>query len=265
MRSVFIMTDLEGVAGVVSFDKQTAASSPYHDNARRLLTAEVNAAVEGLLEAGVEDVLIADGHGGGAIWYEDLHERARLLHGNWFLPRDIRDAIFREFDACANIGQHAMAGTRTGNLNHTQNHNTIDYYKLNGKPIGEIAQFALYMGGLGVPAFFLSGDEAACREAEELVPAIKTAAVKQGVSRNGAISLSAPCARRLIKEGIRDAVESFRANPIEPLVWPGPYVLEKRFFASDTADAVANGTKCERVDSQTVRLHRDDICEIVFP
>ena len=67
MRSVYMMTDLEGVAGVVSFEDQAFASGRYYDQAKRLVTAEVNAAVEGLLDAGIEDVLICDGHGAGGM------------------------------------------------------------------------------------------------------------------------------------------------------------------------------------------------------
>ena len=97
------------------------------------------------------------------------------------------------------IGQHAMAGTLTGNQNHTQNSRAIDYYRLNGRPIGETAQIALFFGALGLPLIFLSGDADACREAKALVPGIGTVAVKEGVA---AARRSAPGqARQLIREG----------------------------------------------------------------
>ncbi|GAH88087.1 unnamed protein product, partial [marine sediment metagenome] len=40
---VFMMTDLEGVAGVVSFTEHTYAGAPHASVAERLLTGEVNA------------------------------------------------------------------------------------------------------------------------------------------------------------------------------------------------------------------------------
>ena len=43
---VFAMTDLEGVGGVVSFETQTYETGRYYEEARRLQTAEINAAVE---------------------------------------------------------------------------------------------------------------------------------------------------------------------------------------------------------------------------
>lgn len=260
---ILMGTDIEGVAGVVSFAEQTGPEGRYYEAARRLLTAEINAAVEGLLEAGVDDILVVDGHGPGAVSYDDLHPEAKLLHGRPSAPRAARDPYLAKYDACVMIGQHAMAGVTTGNLSHTQSSRTIDYYQLNGRRIGEIAQCALYHGALGLPLIFLSGDADACREAEELLPGITTAAVKQGLGRDSAISLAAPKARALIRARIREAVARQGREPLSPLVWPGPYVLEQRFFHTRDADAaVSQGA--ERVDGQTVRYRADEIKAIIY-
>jgi D-amino peptidase len=162
------------------------------------------------------------------------------------------------------IGQHAMAGVQTGNLNHTQASRSIDYYKLNGKFIGEIAQFALNCGGLGIPMIFLSGDQAACDEAEELLPGVVTAAVKQGIGRNSAISLSAQASAQKIRENAATALKKHLENPFKPLVWEGPFVLEKRFFHTDTVDMVIGDPRYERVDSQTVRIRSESILDIIY-
>ncbi len=264
MKRVFIVTDLEGVAGVVSFAEQSYPDGKYYEAAKRLLTAEVNAAVDGLLDAGVDDVLIWDGHGSGGIVFEELHGAARLLHGRPLPPWSRLAEVIQRYEALAIIGQHALAGIVTGNQNHTQNSRAIDYYKLNGKPIGEIAQMALYCGALGLPFIFLSGDVAACQEAEALAPGVGTVAVKEGMGRAAAISLSAVEARRRIRAGIKLAVENHLARPIPPVVWQQPYVLEKRFFHTDAADAASAGPDVERVDSQTVRLRGDDILDIIY-
>lgn len=261
---VYVGTDLEGVAGVVSFVDQAYSDGRYYDAAKKLLTAEVNAAVAGLIDAGVDDVLVSDGHGPGAIWFEDLHPAAKLLHGRPLGPRSVRDPAIAEYDVCVMIGQHAMAGAATGNQNHTQSSRSIDYYELNGTRIGEIAQFALYQGALGLPLIFVSGDEAACAEAEALIPGITTVAVKKGLSRGSAISLSAVASRRRIRQGIKQAVERQKALPLKPLQWEGPFVLEKRFFHTHVADAAASQPGVERVDSQTVRLYDDCIQGIIY-
>ena len=261
---ILMCTDIEGVAGVVSFPDQSYPDGKYHDQAKRLATAEVNAAVDGMLEAGVDDILVMDGHGPGGLDFEQLHAAAKMLHGRPLAPRSIRDPYVSQYDACVIIGQHAMAGVPTGNQNHTQSSRTIDYYSLNGRFIGEIAQFALYHGSLGLPLIFLSGDEDACREAEALIPGIATVSVKQGLSRTSAISLSAVASRRRIREGIEQAIEQHRETPIPPLQWEGPYVLEKRFFFTHDADAAAAQPGAERVDGQTVRFRDQNIRDIVY-
>lgn len=264
MKRVVVGTDIEGVAGVVSMEDQSRNTGRYHDHAKRLATAEINAAVDGLLDAGVEDILVIDGHGPGGLWFEDIHEAAQLLHGRPGAPRSVRDPILAEYDACVMIGQHAMAGIATSNQNHTQNSREIDYYKLNGKLIGEIAQFGLYNGDLGLPLIFLSGEEAACQEAEDLIPNIVTTCVKKGLSRGSAISLSAQASRKKIRVGIKHAVENHRAKPIPPLVWEGPFTLEKRFHFTDVTDAAANQLDAERVDGQTIRFHHTEIRKIIY-
>jgi D-amino peptidase len=130
--------------------------------------------------------------------------------------------------------------------------------------IGEIAQLALYQGAFGVPLIFLSGEEDACQEAKQLIPGITTAAVKQGLGRGSAISLSAKKARERIKAGVAEALRRHRETPVEPLVWPGPFVLEKRFFATDTADAHAAQFAVERIDGQTVRIRADSILDVIY-
>ena len=261
---ILIMTDLEGVAGVVSFEDQTGPGSRYYEAAKRLLTAEVNAAVDGLIQSGVEEVLVVDGHGAGAIQFEDLHPAARLLHGRPFAPWTSVANVFKTYDACMIIGQHAMAGVQTSNMNHTQNSRAIDYYMLNGRKVGEIAQFALFCGAVDVPMIFLSGEEDACREAEAFIPGIVTASVKQGLGRHSAISVSAPESHRRIREGAIQAVRRHGTNPIPPMVWEGPYVLEIRYFSTSDADARAAQPGVERVDSQTVRIHSQTIINIIY-
>ena len=261
---ILVCTDIEGVSGVVGFEDQAFADGKYYQQATKLLTAEVNAAVEGMLEAGATDILVVDGHGCGGICFEDLHPKARLLHGRPGPPWAQMAEIFARCDVTAMIGQHAMAGADRANLNHTQSSTTIEHYKLNGRFIGEIAQWALCCGALGLPLIFLSGDRAACEEAQALVPGIMTAAVKEGLNRTCAISLAAPEARRVIRESISSAVARQTDDPIGPLVWDGPFVLEKRFVLAETAEAACSNSDWHRVDERTVQLCSENILDIIY-
>ena len=261
--NLYIMTDVEGVAGVFSFQQQAYPDGKYFENAKRLLTGEVNAAVDGAISAGARDILVEDGHGAGGLCYELLHERARLLQGGPRLPVKQRKPLYSKYDATCIVGQHAMEGTPDGNLNHTQSSQVVLEYRLNDEPIGEAAQWALCMGAYGVPMIFLSGDEAACREAEKLIPGITTAAVKQGISRGCAINLSQPRAHELIREKMAEAVEKQKADPIAPLVWPGPYRLVIEYKHTDNADHREQGG-WQRIDSRSVAIESDDVLDIIY-
>jgi D-aminopeptidase len=82
-----------------------------------------------------------------------------------------------------------MSGVATSNLNHTQSSHSIFGLTLNGNPIGEIAQWALYHGAMGLPMIYLTVEEDACSEAEALISGITTVAVKKGLSRESAVSV----------------------------------------------------------------------------
>ncbi len=261
---IAVMTDLEGVSGVVSFEDQAEATGKYYEQAQRLLTGEVNAAIEAMVAEGVCDIVVIDGHGAGGICFEDLHPTGRLYHGRPFAFNVFQQEYLATFDATIMIGQHAMAGVERGNLNHTQCSKSIEYYKLNGKPIGEIAQWALCAGAYNVPMIFLSGDEAACAEAQDLIPNIVTAAVKTGLSRTAAISCSIAESHRRIREGLKHALERHRKTPMLPLKWKGPFILEKRFFHSGNVEGWASNPQARIIDPLTLQLHSDNILDIIY-
>jgi len=262
----FVMTDLEGVAGVVSFAEQTYPGGKYVEKSNHLLTAEVSACAQGLFDAGAAEVLVLDGHGPGAIVFEELHPDVRLIHGRPLSPE--WRFLVEGCDLALFVGQHAMAGVPDGNLSHTQNSRANTSVALNGRLIGEIGQFSLLAGAFGVPVVFLSGDEAACREAQELLPGVTTVAVKRGIGRNSAVSLGAARACSLIREGTVRAVERQGSAPLPPLRWPGPYVLEKRYFSTDLTEqyraAARFDPSIQIVDPLTVRITKSDILEVIY-
>jgi D-amino peptidase len=175
---VYIMTDLEGVAGVINFEDWCGPSGRYYELAKELLTQEVNAAIEGLLAGGATEIVVADGHGAGAINPVLLDPCAELMRGwptKWPLLLD------DTYDAVAFVGQHAKAGTEYAHLAHTQNLSYIDL-SINGVSIGEFGQFAMCASELGIPVIFASGDRALCAEAAALIPGIETVEVKRGTT-----------------------------------------------------------------------------------
>src|SRR5436305_685447 len=125
---LYILTDIEGRAGVANFEDYSYATGRFHAVSRRLLTLEVNAAVEGALAAGATEILVLDGHGSGAINVDELHPDALLLHGTGY-PRTL--GLERGFDALFFVGQHAMSNAARAGLAHTYSSRTIEQARLN--------------------------------------------------------------------------------------------------------------------------------------
>ncbi len=235
LGKVYVMTDLEGVAGVLNHKDWCSPESRYYDVAKRLLTSEVNAAVEGFLAAGAEEILVADGHGPGGISPELLDERAQLERGwpsgPWPLGLD------ESFDVCAWIGQHAKSRSLQAHLAHTQ---SFRYFELrvNDVAIGEFGQLAMCASELGVRSIFGSGDQAFAKEAQELVPGIQTVAVKRGLQSQpgddlsreeygvwniSAVHFHPARARSLIREGAERALERARTEEFGLIDMNPPY------------------------------------------
>ena len=78
-----MITDMEGVSGIYDSELQVQPfQSPRWEESRKLLTGEVNAAVEGLLAGGATDVVVWDGHDSSrTLSVLDIHPKARLLTG----------------------------------------------------------------------------------------------------------------------------------------------------------------------------------------
>ena len=79
---LLIADDMEGITGVVDWVHTESGNSEY-ERFRKIMTAEVNAAIKGAFEAGVDDVVVSDGHGGAKnVLIEELDTRARLNSGS---------------------------------------------------------------------------------------------------------------------------------------------------------------------------------------
>src|SRR5579864_5705326 len=148
--NVYISSDMEGTAGVVIWE-QVLASGDF-ERFRRLMTQEINAAVEGALAAGAASVVVNDSHGPMTnIVIEELHPDAELISGvNKTLLQ--MEGIGDGFDALFFTGYHQREGGGDGVLNHTLLGNTIYEIRVNGEPVDEAALNAGVAGPLVCPS-----------------------------------------------------------------------------------------------------------------
>lgn len=261
LKFVYMITDMEGVAGVDEWDprhrEDAAQARGTYDRAeiQRLLTGEVNAAAEGLFAAGVEEVTINDGHGAGrTILPEELISGVKIARGT--MRPEVLIGFHDKHQALVQVGMHAMAGTEGACLAHTMTKDgTI--HRLNGKEIGEMQYAAFLCGQVGVPWIYTCGDGYACRESEAWVPGIVTGAVKEGLSELSAVHMAPVDARALIRESIQEAVAKF--GDIEPLVAEPPIVLEIQRLTPQPETPPG----AERVDDFTMRWTGPDFRHVV--
>lgn len=222
---IFILTDMEGVGGVNSWDEQTTPGQRRFEESRRLLAAEVNAAVEGALAAGASEVVIWDGHDGSrSLSVDDIPPRARLIQGKP-TPADFYMGDGR-FDGLMFVGQHAKAGAG-GLLSHSQSRNVRDI-TINGRSVGEAGQAAAIGGYFKIPVILLTGDQAACEEIRAIQPKAETVAVKRLVGKGSSLSLSHAEARAQIHDAARRAVG--RIREFSPWVIEGPVEMRIEFL-----------------------------------
>jgi D-amino peptidase len=264
LRTVYLFTDLEGCAGIDDWDPRghdyvnTSRYVNERSEMQRLLTGEVNACVEGCLEAGVESVIVNDAHGAGrTILVEELHPRAQIIRGRerpgWTFALDRCDAIFH-------VGMHARSDTPRGTLCHTMS-NTIKDYRVNGVPTSEFDLSILLAGHFGIPAPFFAGEMLACQQAKEIVPNIVTVETKEGMGVLCALHLAPVEARRLIREKSVEAVERANAGEFKPVVWKAPYKLEVEMRAEAYKPEQAGPGK-EWIDRRTMAWYAADIASV---
>jgi D-amino peptidase len=254
---IWVICDLEGVATISSFDHQCQFDGRYYEQSKRLATYELNALVEGALAGGATEIVIADGHGAGGLEPELLHPEAKLAMrwGLKHMPWGLDDT----YDALMLFGHHAMMGAPNSVLCHSWTHIDVAECRLNGRPIGEIGANCLMAGYFGIPAIFVTGDLAAVKEAQDWVPGIEGAAVKEGLPTGAAVSLSPAKAQELIRAGAERAMG--KVGEIAPLTTPGPYEFTIELMHMPLADRFESLPGWKRVNRHVVSYTGDDYLE----
>jgi D-amino peptidase len=218
---VHIISDMEGVAGIVR-GQQTAAGEALYEEGRKLYTEEINAAVRGAKKAGADEIVVMDHHGAGKEFsfnslVPDLLDPAceYVVQSRW---TEYTGFLEEGCDACLLVGMHAMAGTPDGVLSHTVHGREWRSLRFNGILVGETGINAALCGTWNCPVLLVTGDAAVCREATALLgDGLTTVAVKQGIGRASARNVAPLRARELIEEAAKAALKTLDAvKPYDP-------------------------------------------------
>lgn len=233
---ILIATDMEGITGVTTWDQVTPGHAEYA-RFRRLMTQDVNAAIRGAVEAGAEEILVADGHWNGSnILIEELDTRARLNTGSPS-PFSMMQGIDESVDGVMFIGYHARNGSPNAVLDHTWSSRTVANIWLNDILTGEYGLNAAVAGHFGVPVVMVSGDQTACGQVTELLGGMETAVVKQATGRFAAECLTPHVAQELIFTTAARAVGRLADGDVpDPFALDSPVRVAVEFVTSDMAD-----------------------------
>ena len=253
---VHVISDMEGVSGIVK-PEQTTGGDPTFEEARKLYTAEINAAVRGARAAGATEVVVMDCHGAGGAWtFNSLVPE--LLHPDceWVVQEEwtgYTEFLEQGCDAALFVGMHAMAGAREGNMNHTVSGRDYQRLWFNGVEVGETGINAALCGTWGCPVLLVTGDAASCAEGKALLgEGLTTVAVKEGLGSSSARMIPPARARQLIEDGARAALADLKAVP--PYDPGGPCEIKVEFKRTQPADRLRFHPGVERLDGRTIRV-----------
>jgi len=254
---VYISVDMEGIAGI-SHPNPTGRGDSGYPAAVELMVGEANAAIEGALAAGADEILVNDSH--GAMYNlrpADLHPAARVLQGQKAWSMVAGAGPEAGFDVALFIGYHARAGHPTGTIAHTYSDRPT-LSQLNGRPVGETGLNAAILGAWGIPVGLVAGDDALAGEVADWLPWAERVIVKTGSGGNAAASVHPTIARDLIRGGAERAVRRAAAGDLQPLVVGPPVVVQVDYRNAIAADYAAIVPGAERVGDRGVRFEAPD-------
>jgi D-amino peptidase len=252
---IFLSFDMEGTAGIVDWEQCVGPGAAY-EMGRRLTLAEVNAAIDGAMEAGADRIVVNDSH-----WTmqnlppDEIHGGATYISGR-HKPLYMMQGLDETFDAVFLVAYHGSISGESAILSHSYNPSVVSHVELNGVRVGESGINALAALHHRVPVALVTGDRQTAEESEKFMPEAERVVVKESITRFAAENLHPEEARRLIREGARAAVG--KAASLSPPAIDLPARLEVWFQTADLAEISTWIKGVERTGRRAVAIEGDD-------
>jgi D-amino peptidase len=256
---LLIAVDMEGTSGVTTWDQVTPGHAEWQ-RFRRIMTADVNAAISGAFAGGADEVVVTDGHwNGDNLMIDELDKRACLNTGSpspWSmvegLPGGVNAAFF--------IGYHARNGTANAILDHTWSSTRVHNLYINGRVTGECGLNGSLCGHYGVPVLLLSGDQSVGAEAREWVPGIETVTTKIATGRWAAQVFPPSQVQEKLRAAAETAVLRYlKGDGPKPIKPEYPVTMRIELVGSDMGDKAALLPGVTRLDGRTIEFKAPDM------
>lgn len=253
---IFISADMEGISGVAT--NQQLKTPHEYQRFRKLMTTDVNAAIEGAFNGGATEVVVADGHGNMSnILIEDLNPRASLVSGSNRVMCQL-EGLDDSFDGIMFVGHHGReGGSDLTIISHTLAGVCVNEMKINGKVVGETELNSYVAGAFGVPALFISGDDAYVKEVQETLPNIEAAITKRALDRFAAELIHPETAQNSIRKKVESAVKN--AKEQNPVTVTGPITFDIEFKGPQQAKMTTTLPTVELISPKRIRFTLDDV------
>jgi len=256
---LLIAVDMEGTSGVTTWDQVTPGHAEWQ-RFRRIMTADVNAAIAGAYLGGVDEIVVSDGHwNGDNLLIDELDPRARLNTGSpspWSMVEGLNEGV----DAAFFIGYHARNGTAHAILDHTWSAARVHNLYINGRVSGETGLNGSLCGHFGVPVLLLSGDQTVGVEAREWIAGIETVTTKIAHGRWSAEVFPPEIVQEKLRVAAETALRRFLKGegpkPIQPTY---PVTITLELVGSDMGDKAALLPGARRLDGRTIEFTAPDM------
>lgn len=259
---IWISCDMEGVAGIVSWEQCRPISPAAYAMGCRLMQGEVNAAIEGATSAGADEIVVNDSHGKMAnLDPSALAGRASYLAGS-HKPLYMMQGLDADVDAIFFVGYHGSISGPASAMSHSYNPEVFSEARVNGRRVGESGINALVAEHYRVPIALVSGDQVTREDTLPFAQGAEYVITKQSITRFSALNLHPAESCEQIHDAAARAVARVKGGGVALPGLPRPSRLELDVQTADMADVASWVGGVDRVSERTVAIEGEDLNEV---
>lgn len=263
---VFIAVDMEGATGVVHSDQLMPEGSGYAA-AQRMLTADVNAVVAGVLAVEPRaSFVIGDGHAAMRnVLLDGIAREARVVVGSANpanKPLCQLEGITPDTNMLLLVGYHAKAGTPRGLLAHTFIGSLVHEFCINNEPVGEVEINATIAGSMGIPVGLITGNSDLSAEVARFAPLDIFMSTKEVLGPTAAICLPPLQTQVLLSEAASKAVRRLQRGELKPHVVRCPLTMSVTTHRREQAERAIEAGGVDRVNDRTFAATGNDAAAV---